>query len=209
MRWRERALGILAGSLALAGCGGGSGGSEVGVCTDAFTACGGDPTGSWQITGICLDASLTTILNEAWASPSCAGSVESASLSLSGTVTYNAGTVTYDQTTVTSMKASYYLACMAETLGVSSPDATGCAALQASLDDGSGPAASCTFSDACHCEVTESATNQAANGYTTAGASITESDGSTYDFCVTGAAMSQRAELWTTGRFGIMTLAKQ
>ena len=51
-----RRIGLLMVSLALGGaCGGNDaadGGNDPGLCT-GFTACGGDPTGTWTVTGFC------------------------------------------------------------------------------------------------------------------------------------------------------------
>ena len=64
----QKALGLtrmpaLAIALALCpiGCGGSSENSQVkgAICTQTFAACGGDPTGTWDIESVCLDGILT------------------------------------------------------------------------------------------------------------------------------------------------------
>jgi len=76
-------------------CGGGSS-NQSGTCSGTFSACGGDPTGTWNIAGMCTENSVASILNEEYGlqASSCGDIVKSASLTMTGTTTYSSGTIT-------------------------------------------------------------------------------------------------------------------
>jgi len=196
-------------SLVLTGCGGGSG-SEAGICAGGFAACGGDPSGEWEVASTCLSTSFTQLLNDALAamSPECAGAARSASLSASGTVAYQAGTVTYDMTISTTTSISYTVACMKALMPDVAADAAGCASLGPNPGDPE-ETGSCSFTgSACSCDVASTSPDTSTYSYTVTGATITESGGASYEFCVSGATMSQRVALVGTN-YGVMTLTRQ
>ena len=196
-------------SLALTGCGGGSG-SEAGICVGGFAACGGDPSGEWEVATACLGTSFAQLLDDALAatSPDCAGAVKSASLSAAGTVAYQAGTVTYDMTISTTTSLSYTVACMKALMPDVTADAVGCASLAPSPGDPE-ETGSCSFAgSACSCDVASTSPDTSAYSYAVSGATITESGGASYEFCVSGGTMSQRVAL-VGASYGVMTLTKQ
>ena len=195
--------------LALTGCGGGSG-SEAGICSGTFTACGGDPAGEWEVASVCLGSSFAQVLNDSFAatSPDCAGAAKSASLSAGGTVAYQAGTVTYDMTISTTTSLSYTVACMKALMPAITADAAGCASLAPAPGDPD-ETGSCSFSgSACNCDGASTSPDTSAYSYTVSGATITESGGASYEFCVSGGTMSQRVALVGTS-YGVMTLTRQ
>lgn len=199
-------LGLAA--LLVAGCGGG--GSDVGICAGTFAACGGDPTGKWQVSDLCLGRDLAQLLNDSLgaSSPACMGAVQSATLRTSGTIAYNAGTVTYDTVVSTTTRTSYTVACMNALMPSVPADATSCAKLgpQPGAADETG---SCSFSgSACNCDVDGTSRDTSVNSYAVSGATITESGGASYEFCVSGLTMTQRGALASTS-YGTMTLTRQ
>jgi hypothetical protein len=211
MRCLAFAMNVVGGCVLLASCGSGSGSGQVGTCTGAFDACGGDPTGQWDISSMCSEGDLARAINDATVGdlPSCANVVQSASMTFSGSVSYSNGTVTHDVSTTTTAKLSYTMACLADVRGTPTADASTCAALDASYKNSVVGTGSCTFTGAtCDCDSTVHSTDTAVNGYTVSGGTITESDGSSYQFCVTAGTMSARIEL-APGSYGVMTLTKQ
>jgi hypothetical protein len=195
-------------AFALAGCGGGSG-AEAGICSGTFTACGGDPTGDWEVASTCLGTSFAQLLNDSFAaqSPDCAGAAKSASLSASGTVAYHAGTVAYNMTISTTTSFSFTEACLQALAPGVTADAS-CAALAPSPGDPE-ETGSCSFSgSACSCTGASTSPDTSVSSYTVSGATITESSGATYEFCVSGTTMSQRVALVGTN-YGVMTLSRQ
>jgi hypothetical protein len=157
-----------------------------------------------------LGTSFTQLLDDALAarSAACAGAVQSASLSASGTVAYSAGTVTYDMTIRTTWSISYPMACLQALWPNITADAAGCASLGPAPGDPE-ETGSCSFAGStCSCDGASTSPDTSAYSYTVSGATITESGGASYEFCVSGAAMSQRVALVGTS-YGVMTLTKQ
>ncbi len=207
MRALARGTMTVVASLGLASCGGNSNSGEVFTCPGTFDACGGDPTGEWEVSSMCIEGNLVQALNDLAPFPNCATGVQSAAVTFSGTVAYRAGTVTYALTTTTSAKLSYSPACMVTLAGTA--DAGGCALLASLLSGSAGQSGSCSWGGtSCDCDATATSTNMSSNGYTPGGGTITETDGSSYGFCVTGTTMAQRGEI-SAGNYGVMTLTKQ
>ena len=94
-------LGVAAGFF-LMGCSGTDGTSgpnliAVAPCTETFTPCGGDPTGSWVFVSGCVDNDLTNAANQEIAAqyPACAGIFTSVTVSVAGSISIASGS--YDQ----------------------------------------------------------------------------------------------------------------
>src|SRR5512145_1117731 len=103
---RLRIAGIALASLAL-GCSSDdkdSGSNAVISCEGAYTACGGDVIGTWELGTLCVTGSVTTALNAMFADfPSCANAFTEGTLESTGV-----GTVTYAATDYT-RTASFHL----------------------------------------------------------------------------------------------------
>lgn len=209
MKPRVFSLSLAATALAAAGCTGG-GGTEAGICAGTFAACGGDPEGSWEVAGACFDKALVQVLDEGLTAnaPACAGAVKAATLTIGGTLAYRAGTVTYDMTTRSESSIAYTTACMTALRPNVAADAAACASLAPAPGDPE-KTGSCAYTGTtCDCTVTGVEVDASVRSYTVTGATITESGGASYDFCVSGATMTQHAAIHRTSH-GILTFARQ
>src|SRR5262245_30229596 len=65
------------------------------LCTDTFTACGGDASGTWKVMGVCVDSDLAAGLNSERPA-SCSGQTTGANITASGTVMYMAPSGDFD-----------------------------------------------------------------------------------------------------------------
>ena len=200
-------------TLICVGCGSGSS-SSVGTCSGAFNACGGDPTGTWKVTGPCTEVAFATEYNALLASlgASCGNSVKSMSATVAGTLTYSEGTVTRDVTGNATGTLSLSAACINDMMGVSSVDASVCSRIQSQLYSLSTSHGTCNLAGAsCNCSFTLSTPTAAPNGYNTytvSGSTITESDDKSYEFCVSGNSMSQKSDATDTSGYSVATLTK-
>ena len=103
---------------------------------------------------------------------------------------------------------SYTVACMNAVMPGVAGDAAGCAALGPPAGDPE-ETGSCTFSgSACNCDVASTSPDTSTYSYTVGDATITESGGASYEFCVSGATLTQRVAL-VGASYGVMTLTKQ
>jgi len=203
--------GLAALVTAFAACGGG-GGTKVAVCkAGAFTACGGDPTGTWHVSGICSENNLTTTMNQMYASQSsaCATVVKSVDLSIAGTVTYTSGTVTYNMNNSVAFSMSFSSACISGMLNMSGTmNASLCSSLGTSLTNSGTMTGTCSLSGSnCDCTISEKMTDSSSYPYSVSGSTITESGGDSYDFCVSGKTMSERQDSSDLG-FAVLSLTK-
>jgi hypothetical protein len=192
----------------------GDGAIAAAACTDTFNACGGDPTGSWMLSGVCLDGDLVAGLNSEQ-NPACSSQTKTATLKGSGSATYmppvgGDGVVIYDAKLELRTTESISPACAADTYGVASLDAGGCAQIQTLLKGGDAETTvSCALASGnCDCTVTQAHVQMAQNLFTLAGSTITESDDSTYDICVNGTKMVQRENI-AGNAFVVTTLTKK
>ena len=172
------------------------------LCTDTFTACGGDPTGTWTVVGVCLDGDLAAAEN-GLRSAACATQTTGADVSATGSAMYTAATasadavVIYNETTTERSTESISPACATDSYGVTTLDANGCAQIQTTLKNGDAEkTVACSLSGGnCDCRVTIMHVSKVQNLITITGSNIVESDDTTYDFCVTGNTMLQRQML--------------
>ncbi len=169
------------------------------LCTTSFTACGGDPTGTWNVAGVCLDGDLAAALN-AERSSACAAQTTGADVRVTGSVMYTAAAagadpvVIYKGTTEERSTESVSPACAMDTYGVTTLDANGCTQIQTMLvNNDPAKKVTCGLSGVnCGCRVTIVRARNVQNLVTMTGSNIVESDDATYDVCVTGNAMVQR-----------------
>ena len=147
------------------------GDDDGGVDCSAFTACGGDPTGTWTIRGTCIDPNQEVF-------PGCEGATASGSPTETGTVTINAD-MTYTADTRTMGSASFSIP------GSCLTGLTSCDMLEdeSTMCDG-------TIDTSCSCDITFDETSTETGTYSTSGNNITltPSGGSadTGEYCVSG-----------------------
>ena len=174
--------------------GGGSGvGTSTNTCTGTFAACGGDPTGTWDIVGVCVEGDLAAAANSSYASDSaeCSSLCTGATLAAQGLVTYGAGSVQPNAilslTETLAMTAGCYAALSGETWS-----STSCASFAQGLDQQSGTTATCSSgSSMCNCAYV-TVLSSTVDTYTVDGSLLVASDGTTTEFCVQGSTMTQR-----------------
>jgi len=152
------------------------------TCTDAranFTACGGDPTGTWLFADFCPDPATTKVPDPF--NGKCAGFVGYVEYTNSEEITIDATTVTSSAGTVNiNFKSDYPVQCLSD---VSDGGLTMC-----SQGGGNGSTCTDTGGGNCHCEYPNSS-QQAAKApetYTTNGSTWTSASGDTGKYCVSG-----------------------
>jgi hypothetical protein len=148
-----------------------------------FTACGGNVVGTWSVTNFCItEAELLGGLAQF-----CSGvDITSYSGSANGCIVLGGGVVTNDVSYELTATAFVPQSCV-QYIG-------GCAGAQSAIqnqypdatcvDDGNGTGCICTVSD--------TILDRGAQTYTTSGNTLTLGNGSTYDYCVSGASLAQR-----------------
>ena len=166
------------------------------ACSGTFTACGGDPSGTWDIVSVCVQGDLAAVANASYATDSseCSSLCTGATLTAQGSVTYNAGSLQPNAVLSISetleMTASCYTALVGTTWSSSS-----CTSVAQMLDQQAGTTATCSSgSSGCDCAYT-TATPASTDTYTVNGNSLIASDGSVTEFCVQGSTMFQRDSL--------------
>ncbi len=165
-------------------------------CTKSFEPCGGDPTGTWDIVGVCVQGDLVAAANAAYASDSeaCSSLCTSASLEAHGSVTYGAGIYEPNVVLTISENLEVTPSCYVALFGSAWSSAV-CTSIAQALEEQSGTTATCVASNSgCECVYTAN-TSATADTYTTNGTTLVGSDGSTTDFCVQGSTMTERDAL--------------
>ncbi len=148
-----------------------------------FAACGGNPQGTWEFTGGCLEDPLAAFKAQ------CASLVEK---NLQGTIkgsvmftgTATAGTLTRNATVGFVADVEFAASCAG---------GFGCAAVP--LGIGSfvpGATATCTGAATCACKISVTNTDSLSSGYTVAGNSIRVSNGEVYEHCITGSNLKYK-----------------
>jgi hypothetical protein len=185
------------------GCSGSSGEGPImaTLCTEAFTACGGDPTGTWDVAGVCVDGDLAAALNSQ-RSAACMSATTAVDLKATGSVTYMGtapDTLVVYKTTVTMRSTeSISPACATEAFAVTTLDAAACTQIATSLknvdpDLAAETTVSCSLAGGnCDCRTTIADVQMEQKFITVTGSNILESDDQTYDFCINGTAMTQK-----------------
>ncbi len=191
----------------LVGCGGtdNNGGAHliaVTTCNETFTACGGDPTGTWQYTSACSDPDMTTTANQQIAAqyPTCSTMFTSVALSLGGSVTLGSGTYSQAITESLVTQMSLNSACFAAVNSGVSLSATTCNQYQTGLNRVTGASATCGYDGAnCNCADSLSRQDNESGTYTVSGLTMTStsvdagvSQTTSADFCVQGNSMTMR-----------------
>jgi hypothetical protein len=200
--------------LAPLGCGGGSSGPPLiqgTACTGTFNACGGDPTGTWDVVAVCVDGDLVSAFNTGMAAQysACGNTFTAANLALAGSVTYGAGKFSFDATTALVESLAYTPACVSALSSGVALSASVCGQMQQNLNKETGTKGNCTYTGTnCNCQATVTLPNTSSGTYTVSGSTIIESGGSSYDFCVNGDTMTQR-EAVEGNAYGVTQMKKR
>ena len=186
------------------------------LCTEAFTACGGDPLGMWTISSSCLDGDLAAGINST-RSAACTTQTTAADVKVTGSLNYMGAApdtlVVYNATVTTRSTESISPACAMEAFQVTTLDAAACTQIQTTIKnidptrcDG-GDDGQCGLTGAnCDCRIKIADVQMAQNFVTVTGSTIMESDN--YDFCVSGTTMTQKRMVAGTVS-AVVTLAKK
>jgi len=163
------------------------------ACSETFTPCGGDPTGTWDIVSVCLQGDLAAAANAGYAADSadCSSLCTEATLAAQGSVTYSAGSVQPNAVLSLSETLEMTASCYAALFGKAWNSAS-CATVAQMLEKQSGTTAACSAGNSiCNCVYMDT-TQAVADTYTVNGTTLVASDGSTTEFCVQGSTMTQR-----------------
>jgi hypothetical protein len=192
------------------GGGGGTGGSSAPACTGTFNACGGDPTGTWDVMASCIEGNLVSALNAQLGADysACGNAYTAASVALTGSVTYGAGNYNFDAAMEVVEAFAYTPACVSAISGGTALSASVCSQLEQSLNGTAGTTATCTYATNCSCHAIVSQTNTTSGTFTVSGSTITEDSGTSYQFCVSGNTMTQR-ELIEGNVYGVVQMRKR
>jgi hypothetical protein len=172
----------------------------VSACTETFTACGGNEIGTWSLTSVCSDSSLTGFFNSALATdyPSCGQTFTEVTMSTTGTVAYDGSNYTRTGSIHTRGKMKITAACVAEQLQNLPLTANACGNLAAVLPSQyPGSTFSCTYDGiTCNCDIASVDSLDAKGTYVKSATGIDESVNQVnYAYCVNGNAMTQRGAL--------------
>jgi hypothetical protein len=178
---------------------------QFGSCP-ALTACGGDPTGLWKVTGGCVD---DTVFDAAKAQ--CMG------LTATNVKFQARGTVVADATTIqrkTDVKFTATFAIPAACKNANPIGMTCAAAAQGIKLAGGLDTATCTDDTAtggCTCDVGSTTLDSTSDAYTTSGNVLTTGAGTTartYDYCVMGSEIKYKETTAKTAIPALFTLSK-
>jgi hypothetical protein len=180
-------------------CGGNSGDQLVHstICKQPFTACGGDPTGKWEIVAVCLETDMAAVYNKLRGS-ACDESCISATVAAAGSVTYVDQTTTYDVKTLELTSDRYSTTCASDMFGFSLLDSTACERIGSQAEVIlPGLQETCAYASGnCLCESTLPSSKTKSVSYRVTGTMAVEASGDAYDFCVSGTTMTQRESFY-------------
>jgi hypothetical protein len=160
----------------------------------SFKACGGDITGTWNVTSSCFEGNLTDAVNYSFKLLECQGDYQSVTANVTGTVAFEAGTATESTLTTLNYEMVPSPACY-RALGGTTVDAAGCAVLATALVSGGyHETANCVLDGSrCRCTAQNSIERNESLTYSVQGSSISyESDSDSLDFCVSGTTLNAR-----------------
>jgi hypothetical protein len=162
-----------------------------GTCS-AFTACGGDPQGTYDYTGGCIEDVFAAARN---ACPAL--DTTNATVNVKGSIYFTGNALSRDVTVTIGGALTFPQSC---TLGM-------CSTLEAQLK-GAFDSVSCTGSSACTCTVSKTEVEKDATTYTIQGSTATTADGDTYSICEKGADLSYSGKS-AGSEEGIYTMKKR
>jgi hypothetical protein len=163
----------------------------------AVTACGGDPTGTWDYSSGCGEVNLDQVKQ------ACSGASVS---NVTGTV---AGRVILEAGNVSRVYDLEYQATISVPMVCAQP-AGGCPGVETLIAPGF-DTASCASngSGGCNCDVSGHDQGAGATTYTVQGNQIVTADGNSYDFCVQGGTMDYRHVSGSSPEAGSFKLTKR
>jgi hypothetical protein len=186
------------------------GGADSDGSCDAFEACGGDPTGRWEVVSMCGMNFVENANATQFDAPECDGAIRHVGASVSGTYDLAGGSASVDMVMQVDLEIALTEECVAATHGVASASfSLFCGALEAEYIQTPGfAAAECNVMDgACECLVT-SVEEPVTDSWTYTVSGNSPDDGSTLTpFCVRGDRLTMRDEA-PDGRISIMTLRR-
>lgn len=186
------------------------GGADSDGSCDAFEACGGDPTGRWEVVSMC-GLNFTENANATqFDAPECDGAIRHVEASVSGIYDFAGGSRSVDMVMQVDLEIALTEECVAATRSAAVADfSLFCGALEAEYrQTPEFAAAECSVIDgACECLVTSVEEPVTESGtYTVSGNNL--DDGSTLTpFCVRGDRLTMRDEA-PDGRIAVMTLRR-
>ncbi|MGC4069926.1 MAG: hypothetical protein QM784_35770 [Polyangiaceae bacterium] len=171
----------------------------------SLDACGGDVTGTWQVTSSCVEGDLKSAANLSQSlPPACRGNYDQVNANVSGTVAFANGVATDDTITTVDYTVHVPVACMAA-IGITSTDlATACAGVGAAIVAGGyHQEVTCSVQGStCSCAAKDTFTRDGALSYTVSGSKLSyTASNDQMDFCVDGTTLRARqfaTELLTT-----------
>jgi len=195
---------ILFHGMLLLSCGGGNSDGGGGTC-GAFSACGGDLTGTWIVNALCMEGNLAAAADAATGLPAaCDGTIQSVSIKVNGTIQFANFIETSNLTVMTSARFQYTAACLAAEIGTSVVvTQTVCDLFAASLKSGL-DSATCTLTGGnCDCNGTLVQVVAESKAYTLSGSTLTYASGKSVQFCVSGNNLTVRSadELGMYGQY--------
>jgi len=155
------------------------------TCNGSFgapEACGGDPTGTWTLDGICSDYDYESAIQQACAN----ATVSDVTFLGSGTLVVAGNSWAYDVTGTATTAMQFPAEC----------NVLGCNGTATAIETAGAQSATCTDDGAggCNCDAVFDASNASAGTYTTDGngTSTIGPDGETYYYCVSGGTLQLR-----------------
>jgi hypothetical protein len=185
-----------------------------GTCTNAYSACGGDPKGTWKSTDICVEGDFVQAYNdyeEQEYGSACKDLIRSVTVGLSSVTTYGEGVFTANAASVLEMERVYTSACLSSMSGSTVTMTVGmCASLQTSFSQQVDTTATCAFDGtACTCATKMTSTSTYSDAYSVSGNSLVWTDGSTTEFCIDGNSMLDRHMTDFDGVLYVVTSSRQ
>ena len=121
---------------------------------------------------------------------------KTATVAGTGKVTCSGGTATYDATLEEISTLSYSPACFSAASGGAALNASPCTQIRSNMNDTADTQGSCCYNGtSCNCTMTTTHVNRDVNTLSISGSTISESDGTSYEFCINGSSMSQRESM--------------
>lgn len=202
LRWLcGRGLALVLVTLANA-CGSDDGekGVAVASCDAGFSACGGDPTGSWGVKAVCVGGEVSEAVDQAFADyPTCKNSVRDAKIVMSLGVTYSGTTFNRTGSVTITTKMEITAECFAEQTGGTQLSATTCGFYSQLLDSQAGILGQCSYDGTtCNCDTSNTSSLDASGSYQVKDTQIVEDNGNQVDFCVAGDQLSYHSVLLVT-----------
>jgi hypothetical protein len=154
-------IGTLSSMIAACG-GGGNGTGGSGEACKAATPCGGDIEGTWEVTSVCPNGDLSTMVSSMGSGEelptTCRDLFQNFTIDMAGTITFADGTMISDLVTTVKGREHLTPACMTSLLGSTVPSFTpsSCSEMENELTKGdtSNSATCAAKAGSCDCDIT-------------------------------------------------------